>query len=286
MIQSWKKMLLITLLFGGLGTSLSIEAQARPNGPKMGQMLFKDVDLSQDQREALKALKKGNKAARKTHREEYKGKRMEWLEEFADGRKSRSEVLREIANKTNDKFMLRQERLEGMLEVLSDLDRDQKSQVLDNLEDMRDRMEARRADFEEKRGTKGKRGKRGKKKFDRMFQGMSLSADQESIVTRLKEFHQDKRSNKRGIHKEKHEMMVDFVSGDKSKRDLLGALQDKKRDVLQTKREGAGIWMDLLSSFDEEQKDIFFDNMADIKQEHKERREDKKDRRNRRKSDE
>ena len=44
--------------------------------------------------------------------------------------------------------------------------------------------------------------------------------------------------------------------------------------------------MDLLSSFDEEQKDIFFDNMADIKQEHKERREKKKDRRNRRKSDE
>ena len=137
--MSCKKLLLIALMIGGLSTATQMEANARPHasGPKVMKMLFKDAGLSAEQKQTLKELRPD-----KEERQEIKKKgpeRGEWMEEFASGRKSRAEVVQDLEKKLSIRQDFHQEKLEGMLDFLSTLTAEQKEQVLDNLEEMKEK---------------------------------------------------------------------------------------------------------------------------------------------------
>ena len=274
----WKKYFMIALIIGGLGIGVSSEASARSphSGVKVVKMMFKDVALTETQKQSLKELRKEMKGKREDVRGAH-GKRMEWMEDFASGRISRAEVLSQIDDKFDTHSALRRERLEGMLDILDGLERDQKSQVLDNLDEIEEKMEQKRAKFETKSGKR----KGASKKMKRLFKGVALSSSQEELLEAVQEFHKGKKEQKLERMAEKHEDMVAFVSGTKSKTALLQEQVSRQNEVKLDKKKGASLWMDLLASLDEEQKDILFDNMQDLKQEHKERKEKSKHRRGR-----
>ena len=73
--------------------------------------------------------------------------------------------------------------------------------------------------------------------------------------------------------------MEAFLSGEKSKREILRSMNEKKERHLSNKIEGAELWMDLLESLSGDQQDQLFDNMQDLKEERKERKQKRKQKR-------
>ena len=280
--MSLKKLFIIALAVGGLSTALQIDAHARPHGQghKVMKMMFQDVDLTADQKEALKDLRP-SKEEREARKKEFKEgkKRIDWMQDFADGRVSRSEVIRNIKDKMSAKHEHRTEKLEGMLDVLSTFDRDQREQVLDNLDEMSDKFKAKRAKWEEK-GKK--KGKRKAKKMERMFEGVSLNENQQRRLDAVQDFHNEHREDRMEHRGQKREIMEAFLSGEKSKRDILRSINEKKERHLSNKIEGAELWMNLLESLSGDQQDQLFDNMQDLKEERKERKQKRKQKRSER----
>ena len=244
--MSLKKLFIIALAVGGLSAALQIDAHARPHGheQKVMKMMFQDVNLTADQKESLKELRP-SKEERQARKKEFKDgkKRIDWMQDFADGRVSRSEVLRNIKDKMSAKHEHRTEKLEGMLNVLSTFTQEQREQVLDNLEEMSDKHEAKRAKWEQKRE---KKGKRKAKKMDRMFDGISLNSSQKRQLDAVQDFHKDRHEDKMEHRGQKREIMESFLKGEKSKREILRILNEKKERHLSNKIEGAELWMDLL----------------------------------------
>ena len=278
--MSLKKLFIIALAVGGLSAALQIDAHARPHGHghKVMKMMFQDVDLTAEQKEALKDLRP-SKEERQARKKEFKDgkKRIDWMQDFADGRVSRSEVIRNIKDKMSAKHEHRTEKLEGMLDVLSTFDRDQRAQVLDNLDEMSDKFEAKRAKWEGK-----KKGKRKAKKMDRMFEGVSLNSSQQRRLDAVQDFHKERREDRAGHRGQKREIIEAFLSGEKSKREILRDMNEKKERHLSSKIEGAELWMDLLESLSGDQQDQLFDNMQDLKEERKERKQKRKQKRSER----
>jgi hypothetical protein len=254
-----------------------MEAQARPHahGPKIMKMLFKDVQLSPEQKEALKDLRpsKAEKEEMRAERTEKKS-RIDWMQDFADGRVSRSEVLRTIEEKITTRFDHKEEKITGLMDVLSTLDSDQKEQVLENLEILQEKKAEKRAKFAQKRAKR--KEKRSGKKIERIFEGISLDAKQQSLLNALQEFQNERREGRVEQHDGKPEFMASFLSGEKSKRSIMRTMDSKKTKHLSVRQEGASLWMNLIEGLDSDQHDILFDNMEDIKQDHQERREKRK----------
>lgn len=279
--MSLKKLFLLTLAVGGLSTSLPMEAYARPHdqGHKVMKMMFQDVDLTANQKEALKELRP-SKEERQARKKEFKnGKsRIDWMQDFADGRVSRSEVIRNIKDKMSAKHEHRTEALEGLLDVLATFDREQREQVLENLDEMSDKFEAKRKKWKER----GKKGKRKAKKMERMFDGLSLSSNQQRRLDAVQDFHKERREDRVGHRGQKREMMEAFLSGEKSKREILRRMNEKKDRHLSSKIQGAELWMELLESLSSDQHDQLFDNMQDLREERKERKQKRKQKRNER----
>lgn len=279
--MSLKKLFLLTLAVGGLSTSLPMEAHARPHdqGHKVMKMMFQDVDLTANQKEALKELRP-SKEERQARKKEFKnGKsRIDWMQDFADGRVSRSEVIRNIKDKMSAKHEHRTEALEGLLDVLATFDREQREQVLENLDEMSDKFEAKRKKWKER----GKKGKRKAKKMERMFDGLSLSSNQQRRLDAVQDFHKERREDRVGHRGQKREMMEAFLSGEKSKREILRRMNEKKDRHLSSKIQGAELWMELLESLSSDQHDQLFDNMQDLREERKERKQKRKQKRNER----
>jgi hypothetical protein len=277
--MSLKKLLIIALAVGGLSTAIQLEAQARPHahGPKIMKMLFKDVNLSADQKEALKDLRpsKEERESMRTKRTEKKS-RAEWMQDFADGRLSRAEVLRTIEEKIKAKHAHKEEKISGLLDVLSTLDSDQKEQVLANLEMLGEKKEQKREKFAQKRAERKGKGKRGEKKMERMFEGITLDATQKARLGAVQDFQKERREDRIDHSGWKHEIMVSFLSGEQSMRSIIRMMDSKIDEHLSGRKQAASLWMDLIESLRAEQQDILFDNMADIKQAHEERREKRK----------
>jgi hypothetical protein len=275
--MSLKKLLIIALAVGGLSTAIQLEAQARPHahGPKIMKMLFKDVNLSADQKEALKDLRpsKEERESMRTKRTEKKS-RAEWMQDFADGRLSRAEVLRTIEEKIKAKHAHKEEKISGLLDVLSTLDSDQKEQVLANLEMLGEKKEQKREKFAQKRAER--KGKRGEKKMERMFEGITLDATQKARLGAVQDFHKERREDRIDHSGGKHEIMVSFLSGEQSMRSIIRMMNSKVEEHLSRRKQAASLWMDLIESLRAEQQDILFDNMEDIKQAHEERHEKRK----------
>jgi len=282
--MSYKKFLLIALMIGGLSTTISFEAQARPNGhgPKVMKMLFKDVGLSASQKETLKAMRP-SKEERQAKRGEGKEK-SEWMQDFASGRMSRAQVIQDIEKKISLRQDFQQGKLESMLDFFSTLTEQQKEQVLRNLDALQEKKEARQSKREERRANNPKAGGKDKK-MKRMFDGIALSSSQERLIEKLQAFHEDRRAEKQAKKGSKHDAFVDFLSGDRSQSQILGAVSQRHRAQFQNRKTGAGLWMDIVDSLSEDQQDQFFDNLDDLKQERKERMEQRKEKRkDRRKS--
>lgn len=280
--MSLKKLFIIALAVGGLSAALQVDAHARPHGHghKVMKMMFQDVDLTADQKQALKDLRP-SKEERQARKKEFKDgkKRIDWMQDFADGRVSRSEVIRNIKDKMSAKHEHRTDKLEGMLDVLSTFSQEQREQVLDNLEELSDKHEAKRAKWEQKRE---KKGKRTFKKMERMFDGISLTSSQQRRLDAVQDFHKERREDRMEHRGQKREIMESFLTGEKSKREILRSLNEKKERHLSNKIEGAELWMELLESLSGDQQDQLFDNMQDLKEKHKERRKERKQKRNHR----
>lgn len=276
--MSYKKFLLIALMVGGLSTTISFEAQARPNGhgPKVMKMLFKDVGLSDAQKDTLKAMRpsKEERQAKKAEGKE----RSEWMQDFASGRMSRTQVIQELAKKISIRQDFHQEKLESMLDFLSTLTDEQKEQVRNNLDALQEKKEARQSKREERRANKSNAGRKDKK-MKRMFDGIALSSSQESLVEKLQAFHQERRADKQSKKFSKHDAFADFLSGERSQSQILSAVSQRRQAQFQHRKTGAGLWMDILESLSSDQQDQLFDNLDDLKQERRERMEQRKDRR-------
>lgn len=282
--MSYKKFLLIALMVGGLSTTISFEAQARPNGhgPKVMKMLFKDVGLNDAQKETLKAMRPS-----KEERQAKKGdgkERSEWMQDFASGRMSRAQVIQGLEKKVSIRQDFHQEKLESMLDFLSTLTEQQKEQVLRNLDALQEKKEARQSKREERRANNPKAGGKDKK-MKRMFDGIALSSSQERLMEKLQAFHEERRAEKQSKKFSKHDAFAEFLSGERSQSQILASVSQRRRAQFQNRKIGAGLWMDILESLSSDQQDQLFDNLDDLKQERRERMEQRKEKRkDRRKS--
>ena len=115
--------------------------------------------------------------------------------------------------------------------------------------------------------------------MERMFEGISLETSQQRRLDAVQDFHSERREERMEKRDLKRTLMEDFLSGEKSKRDILSIMDEKKEKHLSNKIEGAELWMDLLESLGDDQKDVLFDNMQDLKEEHKERKQRRKQKR-------
>ena len=108
--------------------------------------------------------------------------------------------------------------------------------------------------------------------MERMLKGISLDANQQGRIDAVQDFHSERFEDRKEHHGAKQEIMESFLSGEKSKRQLLRSMKAKKEQRLSNKIEGAELWMNFIESLSSDQQDVLFDNIQDFKEERKERK--------------
>ena len=121
---SMKKYLLIAFAVGGLSLATASVANARPHGPQIKKMLFKDLDLSEAQRTELKEMRQNKKQLRKDRK---KGDRKEWMMDFINGELSRRAVHADIDEKFEQRRKTHKQNLSQMFDFVDGLEQEQRS---------------------------------------------------------------------------------------------------------------------------------------------------------------
>ena len=273
--MSLKKMFILALSIGGLATAFQLKAHARPcgHGPHIVKEIFRDVDLSADQKTALRELRP-TKEERHEMKAQFRGEKetLSFLKDFIEGSSSREDILVGIEDKMSLMHDFKQEKLLSMFDVLSTLNADQRTQVLDNLSEMQERH----AEREETTGLNGKKSQKGKAngkaKKERLLEGISLDAKQQSYFALIQETREAQYENHSDIRKENHERMVSFVSGTKSKDDIVQEIEADHTARIQEKKDNAGLWMDFVDSLHPKQKEQLLSNLEEMKEAFQEKR--------------
>ena len=164
--------------------------------------------------------------------------------------------------------------LSEMLDFIDSLDRGQRNQFVENIERLKKRVEEKRARFKERRG---KRGKEKGAFLDKMFSDIELTRSQKRRVEDIREKHVEHKSERKQGQK-RFIVLEEYASGSKSRSQILSDFNRKGDSKITDKHEMTDLWLNLISSLDEEQKDQLVHNMEELQEKRELRREKRKER--------
>ncbi len=109
-----------------------------------------------------------------------------------------------------------------------------------------------------------------------MFDGISLSTQQESKVEKLESIIESKRQA--SPKHPRQEWMVQALNDEASDREILNDIKDRMEEQQQFRLSVAEGWIDVIDSLDDGQKEQFIENLQNLKQRKQQRREKRKNR--------
>lgn len=263
-----KKLIPLTVLaalFGSMAYANSPDQKLKNSCMKPGEILTKNVDLTEDQR----ALTEDLKALRKAHRTEFqelkrsmKQDRVDTLKGYVEGELSREQINDQIERKHTDMMQHHSDMQDGFLALIDSYSEVQKDQVRDNLDETRQCA----ADHREQLETHIERKeahiqKRMEKKAEFMTKDLDLSRNQQAAFDDWQAGQMQKiqeRIDKRvGDNGENLEALLDGMS----KRDIERRQSAESAERIAIMQEQAGLMMDFVDSLDGEQRDQFVENI-------------------------
>lgn len=263
-----KKLIPLTVLaalLGGVAYANGPDHKSKNLCMKPGEILTKNVDLTEDQRaltEDIKSLRKGHMAERHELKRSMKQDGVDTLKGYAQGDLSREQINARIERKHTDMLQHHGDMQDGFLALIDSYSEVQKEQVRDNLDETRQCA----ADHREQLETHIERKeahiqKRMEKKAEFMTKDLDLSRNQQAAFDdwqagQLQKI-QDRIDKRVGDNGENLEALLDGMS----KREIERRQSAESAERIDLMQEQAGLMMDFVDSLDSDQRDQFVDNL-------------------------
>ncbi|MEC7985625.1 MAG: Spy/CpxP family protein refolding chaperone [Myxococcota bacterium] len=265
-----KKYLLITLALGGLSLTTVGIANARPHGSHMQKMLFKDLDLSEEQRAELKEMRQRKKEYRKDGKKEG---RKDWMVEFINGDLSRNSLHDDMDQNFEKMHAFHKENLSEMFDFIDALEGEQRAQFLENIDDLKEKMKQKRSRADERREKR----ERTKSSFiEKLFSDIQLTSKQKRQVENIREMQMERKGDRKAFPPKRFVVLEEYASGSQSRTQILRDFNRAGQRKIQHKHEVTDLWLNLISSLDEEQKDQLVHNQEELREKRKNRKEKRK----------
>ena len=92
--------------------------------------------------------------------------------------------------------------------------------------------------------------------MNRLAKGLNLNDAQQEILDELKNHNKTERENRKDIRTEKKERLLAFLNGSQSLRSIKKKMKAEHRERLEAKHDQIDIWIELIDSLDDEQRDL------------------------------
>jgi uncharacterized membrane protein len=239
-------------------------AQARHpearRGPPIAKIATMGVELTADQSEMLGSIRETAKE-RGSFSDDVgmsaRRGRGEWMAGYLRGEMDRDEVLGGIEEQMDERSGIHQESAALWLGLLATYDEGQRSQVMENIDEMKMRHGENSAD----RSAEGRRGP----PIERLLDGVELSRKQEKSIDRLLEDQRQARKGALESHRE-HRMqwMDDFAAGKLDTDEISAELESRSEEAVESRLQATRDWIDLIDSLDVEQKEKLLENLEEL----------------------
>lgn len=263
-----KKLIPLTVLaalFGSMAYANSPDHKSKNPCMKPGEILTKNVDLTEDQRvltEDLKSLRKGHRSELHELKRSMKQDRIDTLKGYAQGELSREQINARIERKHTEMLEHHGDMQDGFLALIDSYSDIQKDEVRENLDETRQCA----ADHQEQLETHIERKeahiqKRMEKKAEFMTKELNLARNQQATFDDWQAGQMQKiqeRIDKRvGDNGENLEALLDGMS----KRNIERRQAAESAERIALMQEQAGLMMDFVDSLDGEQRAQFVENI-------------------------
>ena len=263
-----KKLIPLTVLaalLGGVAYANSPDHKSKSPCMKPGEILTKNVDLTEDQlalTEDVKSLRKGHKAERHELKRSMTQDRIDTLKGYVDGELSREQINAQIERKHTEMLQHHSDMQDGFLALIDSYSEVQKDQVRENLDETRQCA----ADYREQLETHIERKeahiqKRMEKKAEFMTKDLDLSRNQQAAFDDWQAGQMQKiqgRIDKRvGDNGQNLEALLDGMS----KREMERRQGTESAERIALMQEQTGLMMDFVDSLDDDQRAQFVDNI-------------------------
>ena len=175
--------------------------KGKRRGHKKG--MFKDLNLTKEQKKSIKAIKKGDKTKVRSYRDQMRAGREAMKAAFSKERIDLNEVRSAHQKISGAKESLALLHLEKRKKIAAVLTSEQKSKLRAKMEEMHKKHRARHEEHMAKR--KAKREKHMAKRFEKMKKELGLSSEQASKIKALKDSSKSEFQRLRGEMKSLHE---------------------------------------------------------------------------------
>ncbi len=256
----FNKLFAVTVLSGALFFSSSADARPGHNGRKghVMKMLNKDVELSDSQKVLLYDL--GDIKGERVWKKEGKRKNWHnWMVEYVSGDIDREQVLDQIDEKFEVKKSLKKEKTKLFLSLLDSYSADQRSQVLENLEELKER----RTKKMEKRAGNSKWHSKKRGKFKALFRDLDLTEQQKEIIQETMEV--KKKSAEKVSKGSKLDFIEAYLTGKKRRKAIFSDTNSQLKEFHDNAHERTELLLELFDSFDDAQKEQFLINVENKK---------------------
>lgn len=260
-----KKLLPLTLLavmIGGVAHANGHGPAHKDQNPcmKLGKVLTKDVELTEDQRALaadLKAQKQEHRESRHEMKRAMMQQRIETLTGYANGDLSRGDVNAQIESHHAEMMERHGDMKEGLLALIESYDESQKDQVRSNLEESRECMTENQEQFEAHKAEKeAHMAKRAEKKAAFLTRDLNLTADQQALFDVWQEgqqaAHQDRMEHHMSRDGERLEALLDGQTFER---------EDLAAEHIEAMKAQAGRMMDFVDALDNDQRGQLVSNV-------------------------
>ena len=217
------------------------EARKKGNGSFI-KAFIQDVELTDDQKIAFFDMRQDNMDRREDHPKRRLGKKA--IIAYAKGDLSAKEWHAQIDQMAQDHLDMRLSKLEGLIDILETYSDDQKDQVIENLNAQKETPKKVR-----------KQHKRGQR-LNRLAKALNLDESQKDILQELKNHQKVEKKNRKDIRAEKKERLSALVEGSESIRSIKKKWKAEHKERIEAKHDHADIWIELIDSLDQEQREL------------------------------
>ena len=275
-----RSLILVFSSFALFSSSSSAEPRHQ-RGKNIVRVMIRDLDLTSDQRDVLSEMRQSRGDEKRAHSKDKKKKKMNWKRDFVAGDLDEKQIYSEIDQEFETGVEKRLSMMKKLFEFVETLSEEQREQALVNVQEEKDfrreRMEEKREMREDENEDREK-----KDKMEPLFSDIDLTEEQLDQKELIKSLFEDSFSDKKADQKTKGELIEKMLMSEVTFRQAKKNLRIKAKRNKEFRYSITAEWIELLSSFDDDQKETFLSNIASLEKRHKKRMERKQRRRNHR----
>jgi hypothetical protein len=269
-----KAFILCTVTIAGL-TALSAHANPQRGKRSPFRIMLKELDLSSEQQDMIKAVAEGKKEFHQEEKESFQGSREQWMKDYLETKIDINTIHDQLDDAQKRHRTHHKEMITALTQFLDTLSEDQKSQMQSNLDMIEERMAKKESRMERGKEQKNRvkeerKGPSDQKKGRKhrppnmekvLLNDITLDDPQTAILSDLKEVVGKLKEMKKDSMFDMPSMIDDYLDGEIRRRGMIREAGKNLNEAGELKYEATNLWIELLASFSAEQKTQFVSNV-------------------------